>query len=279
MAVKEKKEESRDRRLKCLRFVHPYYAINIMVILVYGVVRTYLSSPRLTTTHTWTGLSQEVEVVGLASVSLLSKYRKVATVDELLDRTFFLGKTAVTVLLYFIDVRLSLGYCICWAVLAMALHPPRVVMPAEVEALSPSTFQSLVRSPPAHTLGTAMTWVVMFHADWCSACINLEPMFMSLAKRYGNKERHFATLDVVAYPELAEELNINTSGASKQLPTLALFASGREICRLPTFGPDGQVVRARMDEHGVTKYLELDKDVRKTSYARKAFARQGSRAG
>ncbi|CAM9989775.1 unnamed protein product, partial [Hapterophycus canaliculatus] len=34
-------------------------------------------------------------------------------------------------------------------------------------------------------------------------------------------------VDVVAYPELAEDLNISTSGTSKQLPTLALFASGR----------------------------------------------------
>lgn len=45
--------------------------------------------------------------------------------------------------------------------------------------------------------------------------------------RFGDKNRRFAVVDVVAYPEVAEDLNINTGGTSKQLPTLALFTSGR----------------------------------------------------
>lgn len=45
--------------------------------------------------------------------------------------------------------------------------------------------------------------------------------------RYANKNRRFAQVDVVAYPEVAEDLNIDMGGTSKQLPTLALFAYGR----------------------------------------------------
>ncbi|CAM9104190.1 unnamed protein product [Choristocarpus tenellus] len=240
----------------------------MQVILWYGLLRCFVSSPRLTTTQTWTGFAQELEVIGLASVTIISKYRKIATLDEFLDRLFFLGKTTVAVLLYFIDIRLSLAFSICWAVLSMTVPVPRLAMPPGVESLSPVSFQSRVRSP-VQTPDKKIAWLVMFHADWCSASVNLEPMFGALARRYGDKNRHFATLDVVAYPEVAEELNINTDGASKQLPTLALFTAGREVCRLPTFGSDGQVVRSRMDENGVSKYFELDKDFSQTSYIRR----------
>lgn len=54
-------------------------------------------------------------------------------------------------------------------------------------------------------------------------CVNCSPV----EPRHANKNRRFALVDVVAYPEVAEDLNIDTSGTSKQLPTLALFANGR----------------------------------------------------
>lgn len=49
--------------------------------------------------------------------------------------------------------------------------------------------------------------------------------------RYADKNRRFAVVDVLAHPEIAEDLNISTAGTSKQIPTLALFASGRWVCR------------------------------------------------
>lgn len=49
----------------------------------------------------------------------------------------------------------------------------------------------------------------------------------SILTRYATKNRCFALVDIVIYPEIAEDLNISTNGTSKQLPTLALFAGGR----------------------------------------------------
>lgn len=53
--------------------------------------------------------------MGLAAATLLSKYRKMATVDELLERFFFLGKAAVAVLLFFVGVPYMVSYLIGWA--------------------------------------------------------------------------------------------------------------------------------------------------------------------
>lgn len=50
----------------------------------------------------------------LATSTLASKYRKVATMDEFLERVFFLGKVAVTVLLYFVGLNYMAIYLLVW---------------------------------------------------------------------------------------------------------------------------------------------------------------------
>lgn len=59
--------------------------------------------------------AQEMEVIGLAATSLLSKYRKIATFDEFLDRLFFLGKAAVAAMLFFVGIPYVASYVILWA--------------------------------------------------------------------------------------------------------------------------------------------------------------------
>lgn len=56
-----------------------------------------------------------MEVIGLAAASLFSKYRKIATFDELLERLFFTGKTCVAVLLLFFGVPHLVSYLLVWA--------------------------------------------------------------------------------------------------------------------------------------------------------------------
>lgn len=60
-------------------------------------------------------VAQEVEVLGLAVATLFSKYRKIATFDELLERLFFVGKSTVSVLLYFVGVLHMVSYLLIWA--------------------------------------------------------------------------------------------------------------------------------------------------------------------
>ncbi|CAN0470628.1 unnamed protein product, partial [Scytosiphon promiscuus] len=65
----------------------------------------------------------------------------------------------------------------------LVVQYPRFNFPAEVKTLSPGDFQSIVRSPAAHATGQQVTWLVMFHADWCSGSNNIQPMFSALARR------------------------------------------------------------------------------------------------
>ncbi len=52
---------------------------------------------------TWSGLTQEAEVLGLFGVMLLSKLCRCSTVDEMLGKLFFYGKVTVLCLLWKLD--------------------------------------------------------------------------------------------------------------------------------------------------------------------------------
>lgn len=68
-----------------------------------------------------------MEIIGLAAATLISKYRKMATFDELLERLFFLGKAAVVVLLFFVGIPHMLSYLILWTGVLPLLSFSRVV--------------------------------------------------------------------------------------------------------------------------------------------------------
>ena len=65
---------------------------------------------------------------------------------------------------------------------------------------------------------------------WASNYCCVLALFFFASTRYADKNRRFAVVDVLAHPDVAEDLNISTAGTSKQIPTLALFASGRWVC-------------------------------------------------
>ncbi len=104
----------------------------------------------------------------------------------------------------------------------------------------------------------AVSWIVMFHADWCESSVYLEPMFANLAEKYCGPKKRFARVDIVQHPDVAEDMNIDISATTKQLPTLALFSNGREISRLPAMDSHGKVVRVRLDKHGMIKHFALN---------------------
>lgn len=66
--------------------------------------------------------AQETEVIGLATATLVSKYRKMATFDEFLARFFVIGKAAVAVLLFFVGIPHMVWYLILWTGM-VPVHP------------------------------------------------------------------------------------------------------------------------------------------------------------
>jgi len=150
----------------------------------------------------------------------------------------------------------------------LSIQPPKFTGASQIEYLNPVSMKSRVRTPKLKG-DQKIVWVVAFWADWCEKCQFLEAMLASLSLKYSKDGLAFGKVDVVKYPELAEEFRIDTSGTSWQLPTIILFYKGVEVKRLPPFKADGTVVKtSRMDENGVVKVFELDKPVEDMSFKR-----------
>jgi thiol-disulfide isomerase/thioredoxin len=270
------------------RFVSLYYLLNFGVPLMYlGFIypsSRYEPASQCLTLGFSNYLTQEQETALMVFFTYLLKLRSHATIDESVQKLFMLLKLA-TVLFAFLSGEKSTGITLgaMYSVMFMGLQPPRFKGASNIEHLNPVAMKNRVRSPESKAEGRRV-WIVAFWADWCETCNFLEAMLASLSMKYssepGMRKREdglsFGKVDVVKYPELAEEFRIDTSGTSWQLPTLILFYKGVEVRRLPPFKSDGTVVKTKMDVKGVVKYFELDTSVGEMSFKGKGGGKKGN---
>lgn len=60
-------------------------------------------------------------------------------------------------------------------------------------------------------------------------------------------------------PEIAKTYNINTSGFTKQLPTVLMIEDGEEVLRFPPVGKDNKVAKvAKYDYKILLRYFDLE---------------------
>lgn len=66
-------------------------------------------------------------------------------------------------------------------------------------------------------------------------------------------------MNVTNLPNLAKRFNINTSGFTKQLPTVLILEDGQETVRFPPIKKDNKVDRiVKLDYKILLKYFDLE---------------------
>ena len=128
-----------------------------------------------------------------------------------------------------------------------------------------------------------VAWVVMFYADWSSACSHMDPMFAELSNTYSTSKLKFAKLDLGRWPETAKlfSINLDAFGSSSQVPTVILFEKrGEERGRLPRLYDDGsRMTGSRMRRVDLVKGFELDVRYAKTRTADADAEKEKEEAG
>ena len=240
------------------RFLHPYYLANCGLLLLYPLMR--LTFLRTTQTKTPGPLpfqlnsGSEVQILGTIAVVLFFKLIKSATMEEFLGQVFFLLKLSFSLLLYLFS-----GVALCWFVIAMLLvwmlaNRPLFEGPNHFkEILTMGDFERLV-------LDGKGTFVVVFYALWHDSCYATMPIWAEMSVKYTTPLLQFMLVNVESSPLIAKKCVVDTSGVTRQLPSLLLYENGREIARFPPVSDQGSrphVAKYRLKE--IADYLDLER--------------------
>lgn len=66
-------------------------------------------------------------------------------------------------------------------------------------------------------------------------------------------------VNVVKNPDIAQDYFINTSGVSRQLPTIVMFEDGYEVSRFPEINDEGKIGKVlKYDRRELAKFFDLE---------------------
>lgn len=238
---------------------------------------------------------QEQQAASLLAIVVIIKFVRRQSIDGFLSEAFFFSKSAISLLAWYMDLRLLAYYlimfaselscvepkyiwspCILWVLKNSALacvplesDPLVPWCPAVVALLFP---QPLFKGParleyltPAsfaemieERKDSDVSWLVEFFAPWAPECVFLEPVIAELSLKYTTPTRRFGKIDVSRWPAMASKYNISTTGMSNQLPTLIMFERGKEVGRIPHVDKDGKVAAGKFRRHDIITAFMLD---------------------
>ena len=267
---------------------HSYYCMNVMIVLSYVATRTRFLSDRANLAHSKFGSFGELDkmerqALTLLAVALPLKFYRRVSLDGFFVDLFFYCKSAMALVIWYMDYRWSILYVFSYLALAMLFPQPIYNGPTKAVEYTPQTFHETVMRHDAPQPKTsdgkkdkkekkenktsttasasdpdAVTHIVELFAPWSPQCLVLEPVFAELSQTYATEKRKFGKLDVSRWPAMAKELNVNLNGVTDQLPTFVSFQNGKEIKRVPLVSESGKVYGGRIRRQDLVQVFNLE---------------------
>ncbi|CAN8070236.1 unnamed protein product [Agarophyton chilense] len=218
------------------RFLHPYYLLNVFMVLAYAGLRAKRLHPAEMGAKDMFGITREQQVYFCVGLMLVTRALSAPTMDAYLSSAFMFIRVAIVLLLWYMDKQLVAVFLALWTMIYAVCPQPRFKLPKSILTLNNVTFNDRIARNNHKTI-----YVLWCHATWSARCSQLVPVLASLAKTYKHPRVRFARVDISKFPALSDTLSVSVSPASKQLPTVICYKQGKEVARIPQMDQSGNL--------------------------------------
>ncbi|KAJ8015589.1 hypothetical protein DPEC_G00027680 [Dallia pectoralis] len=195
---------------------------------------------------------REVEILMFLSAIVMMKNRRAITLEQHAGNLFMFSKVANVILFFRLDIRLGILYFALITAFVMTCKQPLYMGPEYIKYFSDKTIDEELNQD------SRVTWIVEFYANWSSECQSFASVFADLSLKYNCTGLRFGKIDAGRYDEVAKRYKISTSPLARQLPSLVLFQSGREVMRRPMVDSKSRAVSWTFNEENVIREFNLN---------------------
>ncbi|KAM9511171.1 thioredoxin-related transmembrane protein 2-A [Salvelinus alpinus] len=195
---------------------------------------------------------REVEILMFLGAIVMMKNRRAITIEQHAGNLFMFSKVANVILFFRLDIRLGILYFLLCIAFVMTCKPPLYMGPEYIKYFSEKTIDEELNHD------TRVTWIVEFYANWAPECQSFAPVFADLSLKYNCTGLRFGKIDAGRYGEVAQRYKVSTSPLAKQLPSLVLFQSGREVMRRPMVDNKFRAVSWTFSEENIIREFNLN---------------------
>ncbi|CBK20487.2 uncharacterized protein [Blastocystis hominis] len=114
---------------------------------------------------------------------------------------------------------------------------------------------------------TSTKYITMFDTTWAYGNEYVKMLFAELSNEYTSLSTVFLHVDLTRSQELADQLKVNISGYSGEIPVFICFCKGKEVCRVPEFSEKPRTGTYRWTKEILLRAFKLGKvESKKTKY-------------
>lgn len=225
-------------------YINSFHLFNILLCLVYPIIRNYGQTLMLNVTDTW-GFKRETQIITSIIIILILRYVKsYSSFKKYIHEVFFYFKCGIIILTLFIDYKLCCWYVFSCLIVWVLFKPPQYTGPSNVQYIpNEVAFNEIVLSPGKK--GKDNAWFIVFYSFYSNDCIYTEELFALMSMKYTTQSLHFGKVDVDANQSLANKYWIKTSGFKINLPYVIMFINGKEDERYPGNDKEGKPLQVR----------------------------------
>lgn len=237
------------------KLFHPFYVVNLILALSYIISKFF--QPICMILHTTTGCEidfRESEILTFLVIVVVFRTRKYGTTSMLpyLSSACMYAKMANVLLFFYSDPRMGIIYLVVCLLQVVLLPEPTYSGPNTIMYFRGSDFDDEVQRDKR------IAWLVAFYAAWNPNCVSFAPLFAELSAKYGLENLRFGKVDVGRFPEIAAKYQLSTSSFGKQLPSIILFKSGKEVARRPACESNGKLIKFFFTKENIINAFDLN---------------------